>query len=728
MLSHQTILSALIGIFLLALTVPALAGNETTPGRVDVDPPTLIGLGFEWWIDGDDNNNATLTVEHRKQGQSDWKPALEPFYSQGKDVKPYGNKGAWAIPIPKHFAGSIINLEEDTAYEVKLTLSDPDGVQGEAEHIFQARTRKTPVAFPGGTTHEVSADGAKGETLQAILPKLQPGDTVLLHAGTYTPPAYQAPPSPKSASGEPVKPGNGRVLHVYPPGHKGPKEKPNFTTVMHAYHGARWMYDCQYMATTVGMMPGDTLLVHAGTYQTKPTSYRYILSLWQHGTYRFTRKGTAENPITIKAAGDGEVIFDGAGAYRMMDFLGSEYNVIDGITIENAFIGYDVADAVKELKAKGLVIQNCTIRDVRTAILGAEKTDVKLIDTTIEEGAFADRREGRYVVTTDGTAEKPITFKPAGDGEVILDGQNNTLLFDVMAADHIIFDGLTMRNTFTAINGGRRGAMMGSTGLTVKNCRFENIQNGVWGQDGHCRDFTVLDNVFLGRAEEDGRGGYAVVLNGAGHAVGYNYSYAFWDHLNVSTSALPLEGNRAWSMDFYNNICIRGIDNIFELDGTMWNTRFLRNLCSYSNSFAFSSQQTNIGPSYYIRNILFAPRKAAYKFLRSPGARAMHNSLCYVASKGHGDDINSIVLEKGAPHPFVNVPLVEGDSYPSRGTPPHDVTTMDFSLQEGSDAIDAGKVIPGLNEDFAGDAPDLGAIEHGKPAPHYGPRTQPINK
>jgi hypothetical protein len=35
-------------------------------------------------------------------------------------------------------------------------------------------------------------------------------------------------------------------------------------------------------------------------------------------------------------------------------------------------------------------------------------------------------------------------------------------------------------------------------------------------------------------------------------------------------------------------------------------------------------------------------------------------------------------------------------------------------------AIDAGTHIP--NDDFIGKAPDLGALETGRPEPHYGPR------
>jgi len=31
-------------------------------------------------------------------------------------------------------------------------------------------------------------------------------------------------------------------------------------------------------------------------------------------------------------------------------------------------------------------------------------------------------------------------------------------------------------------------------------------------------------------------------------------------------------------------------------------------------------------------------------------------------------------------------------------------------------------VIPTVNEDYSGRAPDLGALEAGQPVPHYGPR------
>ena len=40
-------------------------------------------------------------------------------------------------------------------------------------------------------------------------------------------------------------------------------------------------------------------------------------------------------------------------------------------------------------------------------------------------------------------------------------------------------------------------------------------------------------------------------------------------------------------------------------------------------------------------------------------------------------------------------------------------------------AIDAGTLLPTINDDFTGEAPDLGAYEYGRPIPHYGPREWP---
>ena len=47
---------------------------------------------------------------------------------------------------------------------------------------------------------------------------------------------------------------------------------------------------------------------------------------------------------------------------------------------------------------------------------------------------------------------------------------------------------------------------------------------------------------------------------------------------------------------------------------------------------------------------------------------------------------------------------------------------LDFSLKQGAAAVDAGCILPNVNDGFTGKAPDIGALEVGKPPPVYGPR------
>ena len=42
--------------------------DAVIPGELLIEPPTLINLGFEWFIQGDDNRNASVEVAFRKRG------------------------------------------------------------------------------------------------------------------------------------------------------------------------------------------------------------------------------------------------------------------------------------------------------------------------------------------------------------------------------------------------------------------------------------------------------------------------------------------------------------------------------------------------------------------------------------------------------------------------------------------------------------------------------------
>ena len=204
--------------------------------------------------------------------------------------------------------------------------------------------------------------------------------------------------------------------------------------------------------------------------------------------------------------------------------------------------------------------------------------------------------EGTYYLTADGTPERPIAIKAAGDGEVVFDGNGNFALFNVMAADHTYFEGITFRNTEFR-HPGRRAVHRGLEGLTVKHSRFENVGVGVFTSYSGSSNFYIADNRFYGRHDPDRLIGWsdaplwgrfdgvdgqvhppvmasyvAVKVYGPGHVVAHNYIADFHDGINVETYGNPdgsvasarerptVPGTRPAStatgvraIDFYNN-------------------------------------------------------------------------------------------------------------------------------------------------------------------------------
>lgn len=161
-------------LLLSAYTLMAL--NSTRAGRFHIEHPTLLNLGFEWAIEGNENRNATVEVRFRESGTEAWRPAL-PLLRIGSE-QVYRTRESMTYTVPDGFAGSILNLEPATSYECELTLKDPDGVTGTAKQRVTVATRAEPKSYSGG-----------------------------------------------------------RVLHVYPPDHEGPRQEPSFIGLKAAYYG-----------------------------------------------------------------------------------------------------------------------------------------------------------------------------------------------------------------------------------------------------------------------------------------------------------------------------------------------------------------------------------------------------------------------------------------------------------------------------------------------------------
>src|SRR3954471_172548 len=162
----------LIALALVAVASSVRATDAVSAGELVIEPATLICLGFEWDITGDDNRNATVDVSYRPSGQATWMTGMPLLRMGGEQIirAPY--------TVPNKFAGSILDLQPATEYEVRLVMKDPDGVDGDAVQTRKVRTRGEPKAADGG-----------------------------------------------------------RVLHVYPPNYTGKKQQPAFAGLMDAYYG-----------------------------------------------------------------------------------------------------------------------------------------------------------------------------------------------------------------------------------------------------------------------------------------------------------------------------------------------------------------------------------------------------------------------------------------------------------------------------------------------------------
>ncbi len=291
-----------------AVAAAAFGQNKVAPGEFVIENPTLINLGFEWFISGDDNRNAKVEVSYRKQGETPWKQGLPLLRLQGERI--YQDRGVFDVVAPNMFAGSILDLEPATAYEARFVLSDADNPAPVTKAVT-VKTRAEPKPFDGG-----------------------------------------------------------RVFHVYPKGYQGTRMEPAFDALMCAYNYYCGGGDT-VTAGRPRVKPGDTILVHAGLYKYNPEYYTGDIRINAtppfEGTYYLTASGTPEKPIVIKGAGDGEVIFDGNGNFNLFNTKAANYNYFEDVTIRNTDIGI-WAGTQFIAGSKGLTVKRCRFENVNTAI------------------------------------------------------------------------------------------------------------------------------------------------------------------------------------------------------------------------------------------------------------------------------------------------------------------------------------------------------------------------
>ena len=616
--------------------VAQTAANKTRPGKFVVEPPTLICAGFEWMIEGDDNRNAVVDVTFRKKGASTWQKGLPLLRVGGEKI--HGHDQPWVYTTENMFAGSIFYLDPDTEYECRFQLADPDGVEGESQHIAFVKTKAEPRPYE-----------------------------------------------------------KGNVYHVYPPGYKGSKESPAFTGLNEAYYGIGNTGDW-WNVPEPRVQPGDVILVHAGRYKGNRLKYADSLALDFHGAYVLTQKGTPEKPITIKAAGDGEVIFDGDGAYRLFDVMAADYHYFEGLTIRNTDIAF-YAGLKRVMGCSGLTVRNCKMEDIGIGVVtySADSKDFFIADNVMIGRHDPDTLVGWYGLEKPSPLSSYYAIKVYGQSHVVC---HNTISF--------FHDGICV-DTHGLPEAGKPKCVS----IDFYRNDIFNMADDFIESDGGVHNIRVFENR------------------------GFNSYHA-------ALSAQPIFGGPVY---FFKNL-------LYNVPGTALKyTVRPSGIFTYQNTFIMDVAMANFSNGHFRNNLFIGTddkRQALngtsytrytsldyngyrkkkgdgvkYRW-RYPAADSLNNAddkkmTTYEFkslkdfTKGTGYEKHGLELDADI---FVNAslpdPTNKGHIYPVEG--------YDLRLKPSVKAIDAGCVLPNINEGFSGKAPDLGALEFGQPLPHYGAR------
>ena len=662
--------------------------DATTAGDLTVERPTLIALGVDWRISGDENRNANVALDYRRKGENAWHKGMPLLRLQGEQVTT-GSPPLKYI-VPNMFSGSVFDLQPDTDYELKLTLTDPDGVAGEAVRTVTAHTRP-----------------------------------------------------------EPQVPSGGKVYHVYPFGYTGPRQQPAFLGLNAAYYLEGGRHADWSNVSAPRVQPGDVILVHAGLYKDTKTEYggsttRPGLGAPFDGTLYLTQSGTPEKPIVIKAAGDGEVIFDGDGNFNVFNLLAANYNYFEGITVRNTEIAF-IVGMKNIIGASGFTLKHSRIENVGRGIYddwGGSK------DFYIADNTFIGRHDparllgwGRNGPFT-GLPGFPEKISGPGGSEYAIKvyGQGHVVAFNRVEEFH---DGIDVASYADPDGAPEEIPDRIPVAIDFYNNDIFNMGDNCIEADGGARNIRVLRNQCFNSAggalsAQPLFGGPLyfirnVVVQGLGNPL--KYSIMPSGVLNYHNTYLSQNNNTslASNVHFRNNLMLSH-------GGGRADTSFSVNTFTSYSSSDYNGFRAGDGATMpFAWNAPPAGTRTLYPKIVASGCPVGtgQRALCEDEGGGGGGgaslpkqlfkSLQEYAAATGQDRHsiLVNYDIFVRAQAPNLADVQHLYRPQDYDLQlrRGAKAIDAGVVLPNINDGFTGRAPDLGAYESGKPVPHYGPRS-----
>jgi hypothetical protein len=405
--------------------------------------------------------------------------------------------------------------------------------------------------------------------------------------------------------------------------------------------------------------PGDIIELAPGTYA---------------GAFSIHASGTAENPIVIRGEDAAGVLLDGNGCSgcNVLEVYGS------WVHVENL----SIAHAIRALRfqgegATGNVVRHVSIEDVVHGIGSRQdQTDFYVCDNEIR-GRLAwpwvyDDNAGSHWddrgVDLNGDGHVVCHNLIEGFGDPILNGQEGFRTLDVYGND--------IRDCFDGIEVDR-----GTGNVRVFRNRWVNVHSAISIQPIHGGPVYVVRNELINVVGEQikmkATGGEP-----SGSIVAHNTFVSPSRSLNLQT---PITGH---NFSIENNLFV-GPAQLSSNRTVEWTGGVNGGVFDYNG---------------------YHPDGGCW-FGSVGGTNRLYDS--FAAAQVSGEvETNGVLLTE---------PIFAADIV---GAPDGMVaaSAVALDLADGSNAIDAGRVLPGIGDVFTGAGPDLGARELGCGSPQYGPR------
>jgi len=438
----------------------------------------------------------------------------------------------------------------------------------------------------------------------------------------------------------------GRRLHVYAATHKGPTQKPAFADIQAAYDAAQ---------------PGDTILVHAGNHQKDLV---------------MGKKATAERPIAVRGAGDGEAMLQGVGN-DIINVQGSSHHIFEDLTL------YDADSAfLARGETHALTVRRCRITRCKRGVFGISNRNTDFLVTDCD---------------LTGPVQQWHPRKPGKSQGVYLAGQGHVVAFCRIRR---YWDGLSITRLPHGVPPERLNCAIEFHNNEISECVDDAIE-----MDMGVRNIRVyrnlIRNALMGISTQPLFGGPGYIFR--------NVVY------NTTRKPLKLHVEPAGLLILHNTLVGSGIAAGLSIGWT--NSVFHNNLFIGEGGewvLAAGTPRPDLSRMDYNAYTFWKPAIHWVAPRRAAMGEASFRSLAeFSTAMGYGY----------ARHSFVVTPAIfRSYTAPRGGDQPEGPLDADLRLKPGASAIDAGLPIPAFNDHPTGAAPDLGAYELAAPVPHYGPR------